>query len=387
MLGRETSPYTESDTDMTANSNKKEDPITDACSVTVDGDMNDFLSLEPANVNECISTGIDLLNLNLSSNINGGFRLGSVVQLCAEPNGGKSYFCYNLMRTAIRNPRFKEYKFRYIDKEGGCRFSGNEDEVNRIELYNASNSNISTIERAYSLIKSWLDTGEKQVIVLDSTNAFITENALDNVEANQKSILKEMDGGKSSDLKEDVLGQFAKASSKYLPIIKELVEKTDSLLLLCSQYRDKIGASLYEEKVQTSGGRALLHTCDYKLTFARGERIKKVAPSGNEYVTGYNIKIGVQKTRGNGLHLSCTIPFKEGGGVHQINALFEYLESMKAITTHGAYKQAPWMFGDKNVRASDIKNEWRKNREAWETAKQKAQEVWFLDQQFLMDNF
>lgn len=367
---------------------KKEidDVLNEACTVTSDGTMSEFLSLTPADENECISTGIDLLNLNLSSNINGGFKLGSVVQLCAEPNGGKSYFCYNLMRTALKNPRFNEYKFRYIDKEGGCRFDGGEGSE-RIEIYDATNSNIATIERAYSLIKSWLDTGEKQVIVLDSTNAFVTENALDNVESNQKAILKEMEGGKSSDLKEDVLGQFAKASSKYLPIIKEQVEKTGSLLLLCSQYRDKIGATMYESKVQTSGGRALLHTCDYKLSFSKSGAIEGKAPSGNTYITGYNIKITVNKTRGNGLHLSCTIPFKEGGGVSQINALFEYLETMKAITSHGAYKQADWMYGDKNVRAIDIKREWKNNPEAYEIARQKAQELWLADQQFLMDNF
>lgn len=365
---------------------KENDVIADACAVSTDGCMNDFLQLTPADENECISTGIDLLNLNLSSNINGGFKLGSVVQLCAEPNGGKSYFCYNLMRQAIKNPRFKDYKFRYIDKEGGCRFDGG-DEADRIEIYDATNSNIATIERAYSLIKAWLDTGEKQVIVLDSTNAFITENALENVESNQKAVLKEMDGGKASELKEDVLGQFAKASSKYLPIIKEQVEKTGSLLLLCSQYRDKIGATMYEKKVQTSGGRALLHTCDYKLTFSRAGTIEGTAPSGNKYVTGYNIKIGVEKTRGNGLHLSCTIPFKEGGGIHQINALFEYLESMGAIVSRGAYKQADWMYGDKNVRAIEIKREWKNNPEAYTIAKQKAQELWFKDQQYLMDNF
>lgn len=365
---------------------KTDKTIEDACTVTTDGVMNDFLQLVPADENECISTGIDLLNLNLSSNINGGFKLGSVVQLCAEPNGGKSYFCYNLMTTAIKNPRFKDYKFRYIDKEGGCRFDGGA-EAERIEIYDATNSNIATIERAYSLIKSWLDTGEKQVIVLDSTNAFITENALDNVESNQKAVLKEMDGGKAPDMKEDTLGQFAKASSKYLPIIKEQVEKTGSLLLLCSQYRDKIGATMYEKKVQTSGGRALLHTCDYKLTFSKHDPIIGTAPSGNKYVTGYHIKIGVEKTRGNGLHLTCDIPFKEGGGVHQINALFEYLESMKAITSKGAYKQADWMFDGKNVHAVDIKREWHTNKEAYEIAKQKAQELWFKDQQFLMDNF
>lgn len=363
-----------------------DDVLNESCAVTADGAMNEFMTLTPADENECISTGIDLLNLNISSNINGGFKLGSVVQLCAEPNGGKSYFCYNLMKTAINNPRFNDYKFRYIDKEGGCRFDDVE-ASDRIEIYDATNSNIATIERAYSLIKSWLDTGEKQVIVLDSTNAFITENALDNVESNQKAILKEMDGGKSSELKEDVLGQFAKASSKYLPIIKEQVAKTGSLLLLCSQYRDKIGATMYESKVQTSGGRALLHTCDYKLSFSKSDKIVKTAPSGNSYVTGYNINITVNKTRGNGLHLTCSIPFKEGGGVSQINALFAYLESMKAITSHGAYKKAPWMYGDKNVRAIDIKNEWRFNKEAYDTAKQKAQELWLADQQFLMDNF
>ena len=53
---------------------------------------------------QCISTGITLLNLNLSGNKDGGFRKGSLVQLLAETGVGKTLFGSYVMKTAIENP-------------------------------------------------------------------------------------------------------------------------------------------------------------------------------------------------------------------------------------------------------------------------------------------
>ena len=53
---------------------------------------------------QCISTGITLLNLNLSGNKDGGFRKGSLVQLLAETGVGKTLFGSYVMATAIKNP-------------------------------------------------------------------------------------------------------------------------------------------------------------------------------------------------------------------------------------------------------------------------------------------
>ena len=155
---------------------------------------------------QCISTGITLLNLNLSGNKDGGFRKGSLVQLLAETGVGKTLFGSYVMKTAIENSAFKNYKMRFIDKEGGFNIEYPKEIQDRIETYNSTNCpSLSTIERTLIMICNWLDEGVPMIICLDSTNAFISQNMLENLKANSKVVSKDTED-KQGELKEDMMG-------------------------------------------------------------------------------------------------------------------------------------------------------------------------------------
>ena len=304
---------------------------------------------------QCISTGITLLNLNLSGNKDGGFRKGSLVQLLAETGVGKTLFGSYVMATAIKNPAFKDYKMRFIDKEGGFNIEYPKEIQDRIETFNSSNCpSLSTIERTLIMICNWLDEGIPMIICLDSTNAFISQNMLENFKTNSNTVSKDTET-KQGELKEDMMGQVAKAMSKYMPIVKEKLDKTGSLMLIMSQYRDKIGAGMFDEKVYTSGGKAIEYSCDYRLQFKKNGKITKVTASGRKIDAGCAVNITVKKTRGNGLHLTCTIPFNDGIGFSDIQAMFNYLIETKVIKRSGAYCSFPAIFGEDNKYEKDMR--------------------------------
>lgn len=336
---------------------------------------------------QCISTGITLLNLNLSGNKDGGFRKGSLVQLLAETGVGKTLFGSYVMATAIKNPAFKDYKMRFIDKEGGFNIEYPKEIQDRIETFNSTNCpSLSTIERTLIMICNWLDEGIPMIICLDSTNAFISQNMLENFKTNSNTVSKDTET-KQGELKEDMMGQVAKAMSKYMPIVKEKLDKTGSLMLIMSQYRDKIGAGLYDEKVYTSGGKAIEYSCDYRLQFKKVGKITKVTASGRKIDAGCDVNITVKKTRGNGLHLTCTIPFKDGIGFSDIQAMFNYLKETKMIKQSGAYCSFPAIFGEENKYEKDMRKAIGTNPEYLEKMKDECEKIWWEEQESIFDPF
>lgn len=336
---------------------------------------------------QCISTGITLLNLNLSGNKDGGFRKGSLVQLLAETGVGKTLFGSYVMKTAIENPAFKNYKMRFIDKEGGFNIEYPKEIQDRIETYNSINCpSLSTIERTLIMICNWLDEGVPMIICLDSTNAFISQNMLENLKANSKVVSKDTED-KQGELKEDMMGQVAKAMSKYMPIVKEKLDRTGSLMLIMSQYRDKIGAGMFDEKVYTSGGKAIEYSCDYRLQFKKGSKITQVTSSGRKVDAGCIVNITVKKTRGNGLHLTCAIPFKDGIGFSDIQAMFNYLKETKVIEQKGAYCVFPAIFGEDKKFEKDMRKAIGTNPEYLEKMKAESEKVWWEEQESIYDPF
>ena len=178
--------------------------LQDASECDVSGVFENSI-LKKIPTDQCISTGITLLNLNLSGNKDGGFRKGSLVQLLAETGVGKTLFGSYVMATAIKNPAFKDYKMRFIDKEGGFNIEYPKEIQDRIETFNSTNCpSLSTIERTLIMICNWLDEGIPMIICLDSTNAFISQNMLENFKTNSNTVSKDTET-KQGELKEDMI--------------------------------------------------------------------------------------------------------------------------------------------------------------------------------------
>lgn len=363
--------------------------VSDEVSVGVDTELSEkevTTTLEPLDINECIPSGIDLLNLNISGTALGGFRKGSVVELSAENGVGKTLFAMNLMKTCILDDRFADWKFRYIDKENGANFELPPKVKERLEIYNASNmsTGLSTIERTYLTILNWLDEGVPQIIAIDSMNAFVAEAQKNATEENQKIV----GGDKSKDLVEARLAANAAASSRFLPLISEKLNKTGSLLILVSQFRDSMESkglyTSYMDKQRISGGRSLPYYCSYRVVLTKGATMKKTVETGRELVQAYNINIQIIKNRGNGVFCTFQVPFR--GSMLQIGniqSMFNYLHETGFIKGKGAYFSAEWMNEGKNMLKKDFQLAVRDNPEYLAKMREACRDVWVMEQMSL----
>lgn len=364
------------------------DILTEASVVDTGGSLeaSQSVSLDPIPRDQTVPTGIDLLNLYLSGDIFGGFRKGSVVELVAESGVGKSLFAVNMLKACAQEPTLKDYKYRYIDKEDGCYFDLPDFLESKLEFFNSTNSGeaLSTIERTYTSILNWLDEGVPQIIVLDSLNAFVSEAIRDSIEEHQAIVAK----NKTSDLGEARMASVASATSKYLPMISEKLNKTGSILLIISQYRENIGAGLYESKVRTSGGKAKTYYNSYMITLSKGKDIKKtVEATGRELVQAYEVNVRIDKNRGNGITGKSnvfTVPFRGMGlQIGNITAMIGYLMDTNVIKRKGSYYSVPWFREGKNFYEKDLRVEAQKNPAVLEEIRKQCREVWVYEQEAL----
>lgn len=366
------------------------DMLTEASVVETGGSMEPMqsISLEPIPRDQTIPTGIDLLNLYLSGDIYGGFRKGSVVELVAESGVGKSLFAINMLKTCSQTPLLSKYKYRYIDKEDGCYFDLPDYMSSQLEFFNSTNAgeSLSTIERTYTSILNWLDEGVPQIIVLDSLNAFVSEAIRDSIEEHQAIVAK----NKTSDLSEARMASVASATSKYLPMISEKLTKTGSILLIISQYRENIGAGLYESKVRTSGGKAKTYYNSYMITLSKGKDIKKtVEATGRELVQAYEVNVRIDKNRGNGITGKTnvfSVPFRGLGiQIGNITAMVNYLLETNVIKRKGAYCSTPWFREGKNFHEKDLRVAAQNDPTVLEEIRKQCHEIWLCEQKALSE--
>lgn len=368
--------------------NEIKDILEDSSSITCDGKLESEINLEPIDVEQTIPSGIDLLNLNLSGTTKGGFYKGSIVQLTAESGVGKSLFALHLMKSCIEDGnRFKDYKMRYIDKENGCNFALPPHIKSRIEFYNADNmkENLATVDRTYTQIMNWLDEGTPQIIVLDSLDAFVSEAVRDSIEQNQKIVYN----NKSTDLVEPRMASTAAASSRCLPIISEKVNKTGSLLIIISQFRDNIGVDInkytpYQDQRRTSGGRSVKFYGDYRVCFRPGKTIKKEVSTGRELIQGYDITIDILKNRGTGVISTFSVPFRgQGLQIGNITSMVDYLVDVGALKLSGTRYTVDWFNDGKSFYLKELKKALQTDYTLRDKLREQCEIMWKQEQEDL----
>lgn len=355
-------------------------------------EQSETMSLNPIPTEDCISSGITTLDLNLSGNSRGGFRKGSVVQYMALEGVGKTAVALKACITASSNPVLKDYKIYYLDKEGGLNFNlsyfGKEAEE-RIIILNPRNSKeiLSSLEKTYLWIISKLKESSC-IIVMDSLNSFLTEGQWNTEEENEAKVLRAIDNDKEVKLANDKMADASQVTAKNLAMINELVKENGSLFILISQYRDKLNAGPYEDPNRTSGGKAIQYYADYRIKFSASKTIKKEDMSGKEIIVGYNLKSIIIKNRGNGMKLDCDVDYIIQKGIDNRRAVFHYLADYKAVKKAGAYYSAQWLTGSEdNFKEIDFCKMVKTTPELFEKMKDKAQEVWRSNMESLFEEF
>ena len=204
----------------------------------------------------------------------GGFAKGRIYEVRGWEGCGKTTLCGHLSAECQKqNGRvlFMDGEFA-LDTDYFAKLGV---DVNKL-LISQPNNGTDGFEIAYKLI----ETGEFDLVIIDSDSSFLPKDVLENPIGSSN------------------IGKKAKLNSDVYPKFKGLVNRTNTCLVVTSQYREKIGMMFGDPKV-TQGGKALGFYADTII-----ELSKTLKKEGDEVLANI-VKMKTIKNK-------TFVPFKNG---------------------------------------------------------------------------
>lgn len=297
-----------------------------------------------------VPTGSTLLNLACSSNPNGAYRLGTMINAIGDSSAGKSMLCLTMLAELAKQPQFDNHKFIYDDVERRLFFNipklFGQSVADRIQGPDGpvSESTSTTLESFYYNMHRLHKQGEPFVYILDSMDALDSESSEKKFQENMDAFQKEKEAkGSYGD------GKAKINSSNMRPIIQQL-RNSRSLLLIVSQTRDNIGLG-FAPKTR-AGGRALEFYAAHIFWLAKTGKIKKNV-RGKDRTIGVNVRAKVTKNSITGRQVEVDFPLYFSYGLDDIESMVDFLLSEKEWKkTQG--KISGDIFGDQTIPMSRI---------------------------------
>lgn len=235
----------------------------------------------PTEVKDWIPSGNRLLDAIMCDGMLAGIPVGRIVELAAEPSGGKSFLAVAYAKNAI----LKGYEVVYLCSEpGGVEADFLNKMLGESNLQKFTYVEVNFMEEVFQIIESLLsNTTNKYLFIWDSYAATPAK--------------AEAEGGF------DPSSSFAIAPRVATLGLRKLMvplAKRDSTLLVLNQIRDNIGADKYKlmyEPYRIPGGKAMAHAYSNRLwLFANNSKSKAVADEDGEKI-GKTGKIIHKKSR------------------------------------------------------------------------------------------
>ena len=275
--------------------------------------MTAKIPAEPKLTNrDYLSTGVTLIDLSLRGSSGGGIRKGRVYRLNGRPSGGKTFVGRTILAEAAQSKWFQDYELIYDDVERGAlmdtqKFFGQKlvDRLRAPGYTNKGRAIYSTnTDDFYNRVSKKLSTGKRIIWIEDSLDA-----------------LEGIGENKMTDNK-------AKIHSQRLRRLMDPLEETGSILVLVSQARANVGASMFEDEDITAGGRALEHYPSADIRLRKAKAIRKTL-NKTKYSIGSIIRANVSKNRISGKNHTVYFPFFPEYGIDDIGANINYLQANK----------------------------------------------------------
>lgn len=245
------------------------------------------------------STGL----ISLDQALNGGFVVGSIVEIFGEESEGKTTLGIQMLARA----QAEGMHTLYLDAEHATTPEYLGEFLDRKKLYyDRPASGEETFDKVREF---WEKYGhEDNMILIDSVSALIPE--------------KQVESGESH------FGAVALLLSLNLPSILRGYGK--SVLIFTNQVRDKMNS--WGGGVDTTGG--------WALKFYAGHRIKvdtiKLITNEKKTPIGKQIKVEVVKNKFGAPFRTCTLDFVFGKGFSPESDMYEFAASNKIIDVQGA---------------------------------------------------
>lgn len=230
--------------------------------------------ISPTHVKRWISSGSRLLDYAISNRRNGGYAEGRIVEIFGPPSIGKSHMA---TQAAISTQRMGGVVI-YCDTENAVNPETLSDlgiDVGKNFVY----AEPSCIEDVFKVVESTIarvKEANKDVpvtIIWDSVAATPPK----------AEIMAEVD--------KDGIGQAARAISKGMRRITQLIGSSNVLFILLNQIRYKIGV-MYGDPTTTSGGMAIPFHASTRIQLIGGSKIEK-----NGELIGINVEAKLIKNK------------------------------------------------------------------------------------------
>jgi RecA/RadA recombinase len=295
-----------------------------------------------------LSTSSTLFNLALTGNPFRGFKKGEYYFIVGDSNSGKTFVSMSCMAEASINPAFDNYRFICDFPEGGAlmnlrKFFGRR-VVERIEPpakdKNGNPVHSQTIEDFYDNLDDNLDTGSI-LQVLDSENALSSQDEQAKFKKNKsirrKAAAKQRgettaaEGDDDTDEKQK--GSYGDGKAKkHSQLLRQLLltrlRETQSIFIIISQTRDRIGiGGMFNPKTR-SGGRALKFYAAAEIWTSPAKKIYK-SVRGKPRQVGVIVKIAIEKNRLTGKEWSIEIPIYWSYGIDDLGSCVDFLTTEK----------------------------------------------------------
>ena len=214
----------------------------------------------PASEAVYFTTGCTLLDLSIGGGAGMGFRGGTLVNLVAVEGAGKTQLAAECIAHNFHKRKDKAFWHEYLDREH--RFSFDTEGMWGVTVCDKAKECPDTIEEWDGHLGNLLEAHSTPgIVVTDSLDAFSTE------ETEARADQREGQVKRGDDIKQDGSYTISTGTPKFLSetlrIRMAQAAKSNSLILLLSQVRTKLGAMAFDpNKLQRNGGKALDHWCN-----------------------------------------------------------------------------------------------------------------------------
>ena len=254
---------------------------------------------------DLVPTGSTLLNLALSGQAVGGFKLGTVSNLIGDSSSGKTFLALQMFAEAVRDKRFKDYELVYDDAESALMIDIESlfgKEIMRIRTDIRS----TRIEDFFVNLRKVMEGERPFIYVLDS---------LDSVYS------KEEDDRKDEEIGRRQIPNEPRILSQMLRRVNDVIKDTDSLLLIVSQTRKNIGVT-FGMKSRRAGGDALRFYSCHELWMAIRKHIKR-----KERDVGVVSRCRIMKNKLMGRQREVEFPILFDYGIDDLSSMISWMES------------------------------------------------------------
>ena len=265
-------------------------------------------------VSRLVPTPCIPLNLECSGRHEGGFSLGSIVNLIGDSHAGKTLFALSILAECSLLSRFDEYELEYDDVESANEFDTPYLFGTKCAERINENHRSKTFEDFADRISNLIDSKQKFIYILDSFDALTTRDAIKLEKKNRLA--------RSKDNKES--GSYGdgkpKLASEFFSMRAQDIDDSESLVIIISQTRDNLGfGAMFNPKVR-SGGRALKFYSAFEIWLAmqKKEKIGK-----RTLITDVQAKLTKNKLTGR--HGEAIFPILFDYGIDNIAACINFL--------------------------------------------------------------